>query len=116
MESTICELCKNPFYADANQRICLNCEELRFDEVKAYIETHDEVGFRELIEETGVSKKSIDKWLMEGRLTPKGNELEAYVKERRKAIEKLAQGYQGSMKIANEYSENANRISFHTKK
>lgn len=116
MESTICDLCNNPFYADANQRICLNCEELRFDEVKAYIETHDEVGFRELIEETGVSKKSIDKWLMEGRLTAKGNELDAYVKERREAIEKLAQGYSNSSNNLQAENKNASRISFHTKK
>jgi len=116
MESTICDLCKNPFYADANQRICLNCEELRFDAVKEYIDSHEDVSFIELIEETGVSKKSIDKWLMEGRLTAKGNELKTYINERREAIKKLAQGYQNSTEITNVDSENANRISFHTKK
>ncbi|BEP29093.1 hypothetical protein [Helicovermis profundi] len=68
MDERICESCKNPFFADANLSICNVCIESLFNSVKEYISENRNATINEVIENTNVKRKYINKWLREGRL------------------------------------------------
>ncbi len=70
MKITNCVRCKKTF-AMVNQPICPECiaeEEAQFDKIKEYLDENRGATMEEIVEDTGVPLKRIQKWLKDGRL------------------------------------------------
>lgn len=75
-QKSFCEMCRKPFYAQANDALCNQCEEKILDEVKAFLEEYPESDYFDILKEMDVTKKELDKWIQKGRLELVSPEME----------------------------------------
>lgn len=109
----ICEQCKNPFFGEVNKALCNKCMDKLFDKVKRYIRENKDATMHEIINETGATKKYIDKWILEGRLEFKSKAVE----EEKDRLENLRKEFSrlnmGENKSLNNESNKSFRKSEH---
>ncbi len=80
-DEELVQKCKNPFFYEANKRMCDNLSELLFDEVKEYIRDNPGCTMKQIVDDTKVKRVYIDKWIMTGRLIIEGGPLADYVQK-----------------------------------
>ncbi|ACB86236.1 hypothetical protein [Natranaerobius thermophilus] len=89
MDERFCEKCEQELFNAANPILCEQCAERFFDIVKDYIGENPENSLDKVVEETGVAKKYIKKWIRAGRIQYKSREEE----ERSKKLENFKRDY-----------------------
>ena len=99
MDERVCGSCRNAFFADANQQLCHACEELSFDQVKAYLEENSGAPMSQVVKGTRVSRKTISRWIKEERLLVVAAAVEEereHLRQLQGALGQLVQGGSGA--------------------